>query len=132
MSPPIMRYVSSLPFLALAFLLLSSCASSDVQDKKRYFGCYELNGRPALMIETHRVSDMSGNENELLGFTKLRDSDFLQVRNRMLVDKFGKFVFAPEASGYQYEFKRTRNNTLIIYDERGRQFDLVKSGPECP
>ena len=127
-----MRNISALPFLALAFPLLSSCASSEVQDKNRYFGCYELNGHPALMIETHHVSDMSGNENELRGFTKLRDSDFLQVRNRMLVDRLGKVVFASEASGYHYEFKRTRNSTLIIYDERGRQFDLVKSGPKCP
>ena len=121
----------SLALLTVAVLAVSSCASSVVQDESRYFGCYALNGHPALTIEAHRLSDMSGHKNALRGFTKLRDSDYVQVRNRMHVDEGGRIAFALEDTGYHYEFKRAPEITLIVYDDRGQEFDLVRTGSKC-
>ena len=93
-----------------------------------HFGCYEYNKNPVLRINLETVQNINQRKStKVNGFLKIRNSNFVLSQNQMIFDRNGYLQFTALDNGFQYEFKREASvPTLLLYDEAGREFELIK------
>ncbi len=126
-------------FLAVlnTLLLAGGCSGSGIGSKSenpsQYFGCYNYNNVPVLRISSDLAENLHKKENTRInGFLKIRSSNFVLTQNQIIFGNDGELKFTGLDTGFQYEFKRDVSPpTLLIYDEAGHEFDLVRSGNSC-
>lgn len=119
------------------FISLSACSGGgigrEVENSHRYYGCYNYGKNEILIINQNFVINIkNGETNKVNGFTKIRDSDFILTQNQILFDKKKALQFTSRSTGFQYEYKSGSSRpTLLVYDDSGNEFALIKSGDNC-
>lgn len=132
-----MKYSKTHCLMLSACLLIFGCSGSGIgvpsENPSQFFGCYEYQHTPRLYINSKMVQSASDEKStKIRGFYKIRNSDFLLTENQIIFDESGKLQITPRDSGFQYEFRRNVSTpTILIYDELGKEFDLIRSGNTC-
>jgi hypothetical protein len=123
--------------LLSTLLLIAGCTGSGIGTKSenpsQYVGCYEYNKTPILNITLKTVQNIRQGESiKVNDFLQIKNSNFILTQNRMMFDKDVGLKFSQRSTGFKHEFKRGASvPTLLLYDEAGHEFELVRSGNAC-